>query len=284
MRFFVTFLMLFLSSVAYGQNKVDLNNVSKMVSQRQHIKALESVAPCLRANSVKEISNLEECLYIGEEVAIKAISDLSKKYRSLLDDMAQSTKIYDQSFYIKREEMTDKLIQPYLDLGIITRYNEIDGSWMYYHEFFKALNQKFPNSKYQEEVEYLLIESKASVNNWEQSMSKLEAYIKRHPMGQYSLLAKFDLARIYDDLWYIADPARIDKYKKYLIEMNNLQIDQNTIQANEYRNKALKLYQEIISAKDKSSLSPQSINIANKRLADIPKGIVNGSMILQSGD
>ncbi len=72
MRFFVTFLMLFLSSVAYGQNKVDLNNVSKMVSQRQHIKALESVAPCLRANSVKEISNLEECLYIGEEVAIKA--------------------------------------------------------------------------------------------------------------------------------------------------------------------------------------------------------------------
>jgi hypothetical protein len=272
----IIFLTLFVSSVSYGQDKVDLSNVGKMVTEKQYVKALKAVSPCLTTKSVKEISNLEECLYFGEEVAIKAFSDLSIKYRKLTDDMAKSTKIYDQNFYIKKTEKTDELFKPYIELGLSASYNEIVDSCTYQHEFFKALNDKFPNSKYQEEVEYVLMDEKASVNDWEQWISDLEQYIKRHPTGKYSIRAKLVLASNYSDLWNLILP---DHDWSFLV----VEFPKDAKLANSYKQKALTTYGAILNSPDKSLLQEQEINDIKKRISDLNMNKASGGVGILRG-
>jgi hypothetical protein len=277
MHFFaVIFLTLFVSSVGYGQDKVDISNVKKMVTEKQYFKALKAVSPCLLAKSVKEISNLEECLYFGEEVAIKAFSDLSIKYRKLTDDIAKSTKIYDQNFYIKKTAMTDDLFKPYTELGLSASYNEIVDSCIYHHEFFKALNAKFPDSKYQEEEEYVLLDEKASVNDWEQWISDLEQYIKRHPTGKYSLRAKLVLANNYSDLWNLIHP---DHDWSFLV----VEFPKDAELANSYKQKALSTYSAILNAPDKSLLQEQQINYIKRRISDLNMNKASGGIGILRG-
>jgi hypothetical protein len=279
MRFFViTLLVLFLSPVciAYGQNKVDIDNVNNMVQQQQYFAALKLVSPCLSANSVKEISNLEECLYKGEKIAIEAVSELSSKYWKMSDDLEKSTTNGNQSFYIKREELLKALRQSYLDLGISTRYNEIVNEFIYSHEFFKSLHEKFPNSKYQEEVEYILIDSEASVNDWQQWISKLETYIKRYPTGRYSLKARVNLARNYGDLWNLMLP---EHDWSFLV----VEFPKDAKLANIYRQKALAVYNAILSLPDKSSLSEQELTNIKKEISDLKMNRASSGMSILRG-
>ena len=288
MRTFTVFILLLLfSSVSNGQSKVDLDRARKMVAEKKYFSALQIVSPCLSVKNSGEISNLDDCLYFGEEIAIKAVADMSVKYNASMAEIQKLEKPYDHDNYVnKKDELENQLVKPLLDLGVSPFHSEIGGDWIYQHEFFTTLNSQLPNSKYREEVEYVLFSSSPSAvtSQWELWVSGLEQYIKRHPTGKFSLRAKLDLARLYDDLWYIANPAYVEGAKKDLMAMQNVNVDQNSVLANEYRKKALTLYREIISDKNKSSLSPQNINEVNKRLIDLPKGISHNTMMLDRGD
>ena len=280
-------LLLVFHAIANGQSKVDIDSARKMVVEKKYFSALQIVSPCLNVKNSAEISNLDECLYLGEKIAEKAVSDMSAKYSQSLYDITQ---LYQGKspvkYHNKLNEIENQLVKPILDLGISPFYSTIGGDWIYQHEFFKTLNSQLPNPKYQDEVEYVLFSSSPSAvtSQWKLWVSGLEQYIKRHPTGIFSLRAKLDLARLYDDLWFLADPGHVEKYKTYLMDNQGIYIDQNPTLANEHRKKALKLYHEIISTKENSSLSPLYITNARKRLIDLPKGIVNKRMILESGD
>lgn len=274
--FTIIFLILLLSSVTNGQSKVDIDKANKMVAEKDYLSALQILSPCLIAKSAKEIANLEKCLYIGEEIAIKAVSVLSIKYRKSLKDMASSYSVYDQSYYIKQKEMTDRLLSPYLEAGISPNYSEITDSCIYEHEFFEALNNIFPNSKYQDEVEYILIDQKASVNNWEQWISELEDYVKRHPTGKYSLRAKLDLARNYSDLWNLVHP---DHDWSFLV----VEFPKDAKLANAYKQKALSYYSAILNAQNKSLLTEQEISAIKKQVADLNMNKAGGGLSILRG-
>jgi len=254
--------MLFSPIISLAEIKLD--EAKKLVNQKKYFDALKLVSPCLKAVSTKNIPNLEDCLYEGEKIAELAVEELSQQLFKLLKNLKMENYPDYLSYYAAYDAIRKKLEGPYVNMGIHLFYCGSGAEYWYKSEFFKRLKEIFPKSKYRAEYEYVLIDKSAHVNNWEDWISELENYIKNFPTGKYSLRAKLDLAYNYDDLWNIIHPNHDWSFL-------GVTFPKDSKLADEYKHKALKLYQEILKTRDKSGMEEYEINEVKKRISDLPK-------------
>lgn len=203
--------------------------------QDKYLEALQLVSPCLKVDSPKDVPDLEECLYFGNSVSEKAMEELNVKQ-----------KIIQRNFNIDMKErsiLINDLLAPYKKMGITPVYAEPHNEYRYQYEFFKRLKELFPKSKYRAEYEYILLNNGDVVCDWEEWLEALNEYIKEFPNSKYTLRAKLDLAYNYDDLWNLIHPDH---------DWSNLVVTfpKDEEMANDYKQKALQLYKEILDASE----------------------------------
>lgn len=227
-------LLLLCSISAFGSdNPPDLDKAKALAEQKQGFKALAIVAPCLKAKTRKDFPNLEDCLFLGEAIAERAVGPLGEKYEKETDYGRNGVRFVDWPG-----------VTPYIAMGLNVTYGHYGGG-IYRHEFLHKLKSLFPNSKYRDVFEYKFIErgvnDMASVQTW---IERLKAYRAEFPSGRYVLQVTFELANAYDDLWEILRPNSSAGYYEYFSSGDR---EEDTKLAEEYRMTALELYEQIMT-------------------------------------
>lgn len=259
----VLILFLFPSS---GFAQVDLEEANKFLEHGKYLDALKIVAPCLDPKLNDKRLNLEYCLYIGENIAEKAISELTLKRNKVLDAFDNTRYPNYREGVSARREMINELEAQYLELGIAPFYNGSMDTYFYRNEFFKLHNELFPNSDNRAEVKYKLIDKSANVNIWKEWNRSLESFVREFPNSKYTINAKLDLAHNYDDLWNLTHP---DHDWSFLV----IDFPKDKNMADEYKQKALNLYKEILEDTNSKFLNSYDINDTQKRIIDLNKGV-----------
>jgi len=266
MPIFVTAFVFLLLLPAIAFADVDVDKANALLKEGKSFEALKIVSPCLDADATDKLSNLEDCLYYGEKIAEIAVYNLDTQYQNIADN--------------NKENELANLFKPYKDLGIEPKWEKPlrDVRIYYDHDFFKRLSTLYPESKYKGEVEYLFIRLDAHYTKWEQWNRKLEKLVRDYPNDSFIVKAKFDLALNYDNLWAFTHP----KYDLSFFDEPE-RFPKNNKKSEEYKQKALKLYKEILNTQDRRSLDKWEIRDVEKRVADIPKGIFNKRIHILSG-
>lgn len=237
MRTFLIFLAMFAgltqSPISLGaKGDPDLVSAKQLFRGKEYLSALRILAPCLKAELPNRYSNLEDCLFLGEEVMEGATRGMGMEYEQ-------------QPPSVQFENWSGAV--PYRELGLDIHFGHYGGV-IYNHEFFRKLKQLFPKSKYREIYEYSLIQRGeneiADVNRW---LKELETYRRNFPSGRYYLQATAEMAHGYDNLWDILRPESQTDYYEWFSSGNR---KQDAEQAEAYREKALALYKEIIQKGD----------------------------------
>jgi hypothetical protein len=255
------FMMAFLSSVSFAQTKVDIDKANKMVTDKKYLEALQILAPCLNSKTVKEISNLEECLYYGESVAQKAIVNLNQEYNNYKAKTTPSSNGRDEDF---KTWLPVGYTRVGLDLTV-DQWAEI----VYQNEYIRSLQKMFPQSKYKAEIDYKIIDLNANVDEWKQWESSLLIYLKKYPEGPYSVRAKYDLARMYYDLWGLVNP---DTKEFLVVSFRSGDPAKDREDSERYRQEAIRLFTEILKVSDKSILTKGDQESIQKILPSLKKG------------
>ena len=243
-------------------DNVDLKKADLLFKNGQYLESLKIVTLCLKAKSDKEMSDLEKCLYLGENITNKAIEHLNKK-------------IDDNRFKNNRPNISSSdLDAPYKQIGLKLTEEYGTSRVIYDCDFFKRLKELFPHSKYKSEYEYVLIRSKMIHGPWKESEKALKEYLIEFPDGKYSIDAKYWLAMIYKSLWSIINPelnSQRTDVKYFRTGDNKADIEQ----AEKYRKMSINLFEEIISSKNNPS-DPYIIEWVKQCLPYIKKGIPSG--------
>lgn len=220
------------SSVQGAESEPDLVMARELFAQKMHLKAVKIVAPCLKAKTHNHFSSLEDCLFLGEKITVVAIKPFGEQYEKETNFGRSGLKFTEWSG-----------AAPYIKMGLNIKLGHYGGV-IYDHEFLHKLKILFPISKYRQDYEYQLITRGAnSIKSVKQWISELEKYSQEFPEGRYFLHATADLAHIYDNLWDILKPgSKVGYYK--LFSSGNRTTD--TKLSEDYRKKALSLYEEIL--------------------------------------
>jgi len=206
---------------------------------------VEIVAPCLNAQRPDDFSNLEECLFAGDEITETAVRPLADQYERETDFGRSGVKFSDWP-----------KATPYRKLGLNIRLGYYGGT-EYDHEFLRKLRELFPESKYRDVFAYRLLPRGytgiVEVTPW---IEGLEAYRQEFPNGRYFIHATNDLAHAYDNLWDILKPGSDVGYYEEFSSGNRAR---DTELAEEYRQKALTLYEAILTRETDSDPQTQRI-------------------------
>jgi hypothetical protein len=152
-------------------------------------------------------------------------------------------KKYDEKYWDKYYSIMDSVLMDYFTLGIELGFEKRSDQFIYQHEFLAKLIYLFPNSTHREEYDYIKIDDYANFENWENWIIDLEEYISKYRMSHFGLKARYDLARLYDDLWILLYPDSLDHgWYKIIIGKKK---EKDKISADKYRQKAIKFYKEI---------------------------------------
>lgn len=141
--------------------------------------ALEIFIPCLKT-PLADKSAQADCLYLGNQAA-DAVTDAMTRTGCQGTDIATARRM---GLNVTREYMYET-------------YCAHDGA------FLKKLRTDLPYSAYRDEVEWLFrggcdVYEKLG---WRECESANLNYIKAFPRSEYAAMAKYDLARIYDNAW-----------------------------------------------------------------------------------
>jgi hypothetical protein len=238
-----------------SSKQIDLDRAMQLTESGNYFEALTIVSPCLKSGSADEFSNLEDCLYYGEKIAILAVNKLSTTYLNALE----------------RHEAPQDFrswvgLLPYKKLGINPEWDHYNDA-TYKNEFFIKLSKVFPISKYKEEYTYkLIVTGENSIENVSRWENDLKAYLKVFPDGQYASRVKLDLANIYDNLWDILLPENKNEYRTDFTSRDDRA---DGIAAEKYRQEALRLYNEFLSGKHTEGISDYQINNAKQRVTEL---------------
>jgi len=229
---FFSFALVFFSSAHGAGNDPDLVMARELFTQKKYRGALEIVAPCLKAKTPNVYSNLEDCLFLGEEITEAAVRPIAEQYEK------------ETNFGRSGVQFTDwQGAVPYIRKGLNIRLGHYGGV-IYAHEFLKHLRALFPASKYRHEYSYRLISrgenNIESVNQW---IKELDEYCREFPTGRYFIHATVDLAHAYDNLWDILKPeSKVGYYEAF----SSGDRAHDSEQSEAYRKKALVLYETIL--------------------------------------
>lgn len=211
-------------------NALNISQASSLADNKKFEAALNILAPCLKITSTNDKNNLEDCLFYGEEIAEKALRSLELDYKN-------KAKLH-QAYGTFENWLST--------MGIKIDYEKYAGA-VYQHNYIIKLIQLFPHSKYRDVYDYKTLERGTndikSVQKW---IDSLLDYRSKYPTGRYIFNATVDLANAYDDLWEILTPdPEFDGYSPYYSYFSSGNKDKDKLNAEIYRNNALKLYKHL---------------------------------------
>lgn len=233
LRFSISLILIIGCVPAFAQQvRIDIETALALANKEEYVAALGMLAPCLKTTSPLKYSNLEDCLFHGDEITEEAVPPLAYRYEKETDYGRTGVRFQDWAGVV-----------PYLQMGLDLRIGHYGGT-IYQQEFLRHLKDLFPRSKYRDVYEYKLLKrgenDMAPVQTW---IDALKSYRLEYPNGRYFISATSDLANAYDDLWEILRPNSQGEYYEYF-SVGDRETD--TQRSERYRALALELYEELI--------------------------------------
>ena len=234
-------LVFFICTGVYSQtcNGMSLDSLTNKYDKFEIIKIL---SPLLHISNIDTKDSLEDCLYLGEIIARE--TPIPKKIMIELNAI-RNPKSYDEKYWERYYDCVDRILKAYAEIGIEIGFDKRSDQYIYRkHEFLERIVELNPESKYKPDYEYIIINENSDYRNWQKWIRQLERYLEKYHDNKYSVNAKIDLAQLYDDLWILKYPG--SRYRETFDQRFMKQFEIDTILADEYRTKSIKLYRDYI--------------------------------------
>ena len=171
LRFSISLILIIGCVPAFAQQvRIDIETALALANKEEYVAALGMLAPCLKTTSPLKYSNLEDCLFHGDEITEEAVPPLAYRYEKETDYGRTGVRFQDWAGVV-----------PYLQMGLDLRIGHYGGT-IYQQEFLRHLKDLFPRSKYRDVYEYKLLKrgenDMAPVQTW---IDALKSYRLEYP-------------------------------------------------------------------------------------------------------